>query len=81
MADAVDVPGDGPWVISVAADWASVEVCVDDPRVESALQPAVWPPGRLTLQLAEVADRDDVRDVVSCLLRKVATGKVAVHER
>lgn len=77
----MDVPGDGSWVISVAADWARVEACVDDPRVESALQTAVWPPGPLTLQLAEDADRDDVRDVVSCLLRRVATGTVAVRER
>jgi hypothetical protein len=81
LADTVDVPGDGPWVISVAADWARVEACLEDPRVESALQPAVWPPGPLTLQMREDADRDDVRRVVSCLSGKVGTSQVAVHER
>lgn len=73
------VAGSGPWTILAGPDFGGdVAACWDDPAVESAITPAVWPGVATTVHLVEDATADDARRVVACLVTRAGASPVQV---
>lgn len=73
----VDDPG--PWTILAGPDVAGdPSACWDDPAVDAAVTPAIWPPVATSVMLVEGATPDDAQRVVACLADRAGASPVEV---
>lgn len=76
----IPVVGDpGPWTILAGPDFAGdPSACWDDPAVQGAVTPAIWPPVATSVMLVEGATRDDAQRVVACLADRAGASPITV---
>lgn len=79
QASDVEIPPQGPWVVSITGQVGPALGCFDDPAVQSSVMSADMPSTGASARLKPDADIDDVRRLVECLASRIDAEAIDVR--
>ncbi|WP_258723259.1 hypothetical protein [Cellulomonas sp. NS3] len=78
-ASNVEIPPQGPWVVSITGKVEPALGCFDDPAVQTSVMSADMPTTGASGRLKPDADIEDVRRLVECLASRIDAEAIDVR--